>query len=319
MAENEVNLKVKVTAEGVEKIDQVDKSMGKLGKTTSTAIVSTNKVTDATTLYNTSLTKAYPQMEQFTPLMGVLGMNTLLTAGGFTLLGLGVTKLGQQFKATQGDLTDVGVAINKYSMFGMTGQQVTAEMTKESNLLHASVDQVSTAFNEVITNTRDIEKTEKALDTINKAALATGKSLSFMADVYSKAWTQGTTYLGKPIPPGQQAAEDEMKNYMAQHTQSRAIGGTLGRKIGQFFDINNPATFLGGLFESAAGKPGSFWQDVPAIPRRLTTPAQTNPALTTPATVGPTSITVPVNIDGQKVAGIVIDIMNGQVRGRGAN
>ena len=35
MAENEVNLKVTVTSEGTEKLTQIDESMGKLSKTTS--------------------------------------------------------------------------------------------------------------------------------------------------------------------------------------------------------------------------------------------------------------------------------------------
>ena len=90
MPDNEVNLKIKVTAEGADKLTQIDGSMGKLEKTTAITTTGTQRVSDATQLYNTSLIKAMPQLQAINPLMSSLGLSALITTGAIGLLHSGV-------------------------------------------------------------------------------------------------------------------------------------------------------------------------------------------------------------------------------------
>ena len=317
MPDNEVNLKIKVTAEGADKLTQIDGSMGKLEKTTAITTTGTQRVSDATQLYNTSLIKAMPQLQAINPLMSSLGLSALITTGAIGLLGLGMLKIGQSVIATNGSLTDLGITMGKYTQGPVKDYAADSSTIVDlSNKLNLTVKGAASSFGTLIEATRDQGTALKLLDAANKASIATGKSMATVSKDIAQAYSQGAIIGGKMIPPGMGAAMGEAQVMETQTSTFNRFMSGFKRYFGRLFDPSGPDFIL-----SQMG--GRTRQLNPADLNKTIGPQTTTPA-TTPTTaptsiVGPTSMTIPVNIDGQKVAGIILDIINGQVRVRGAS
>ena len=284
MAENEVNLKVKVTSEGAEKLTQIDESMGKLSKTTGNTDVATKRVGEATQFYNTSLIKAMPQLQAVNPLMGALGLSTLMTTGAVGLLGLGFLKLGQSAIAIHGNLVDLGISMGQYTQGQlMTYAQTSEQIYSMAEKLHASVPQTTAAFQSLIEATHDQGTAMTLLNEANKISIDTGKSLTTVSKDLAQAYSQGAFIQGKMQPAGLATAEK-----------------------------------LAGVMDTQKTGFGRFLQ---SVVRDFAWGYHVSPSsLTSPGVSGPTSSSTPliIQMDGNTVANAVIDNLNGTLRVRNA-
>ena len=304
MAENEVNLKVKVTSEGTEKLTQIDESMGKLSKTTGSTDVATKRVGESTQFYNTSLIKAMPQLQAVNPLMSGLGLSTLMTTGAVGLLGLGFLKLGQTVVATHGSLVDLGISLGQFTQGPvMNYSQTFAQTVALAQQLHATTAQTAASFQILTEATHDQGTAMTLLNEANTVSLDTGKSLTTVAKQLAQVYSQGTFIQGKMEPAGLPTAEklagimDTQKSAWAKFWQNTT------RDLSRAFDLSLPS--VNPLSSSA-------WKE--SMNRQFGmfgTPA--------PVTTGPTSSTpLIIQMDGNTVAKAVIDNLNGTLRVRNA-
>jgi hypothetical protein len=300
MAENEVNLKVRVTSEGTDKLDQVDKAMGKLNKTTAQADIATQGVGESTQFYNTSLIKAMPQLQAVNPLMSGLGISTLITTGAVGLLGLGFLKLGQTVVATHGSLVDLGISLGQYTQGPVMTYTETFEQTVSmAQKLHATTAQTAAAFQVLTEATHDQGTAMTLLNEANIVSLDTGKSLKTVAGELAQAYSQGAFIQGKMEPAGLPTAEKLAGIMDTQKSGWAKFWQTMQRDFARGFDLSLPT---GNPFNP---KDWNFsgWST----------------SVNSGKSSGPISSSTPlvIQIDGKTIAQTTIDLLNGTLRIRG--
>ena len=321
MAENEVELRVKVTSEGVDNLTKIDEMMRKLEttansstvgmdpgkvdtatskmtamqKTTETAATSTKKQNDNMAVFNTSVTKAVPEMQLLNPLMSAFGLSTLLTAGALGVAALGLGVVVSNLSAAQNGVNAAGAALGQYTDDAVNGVMLTKELTDESAKLGDTTGDVANAYAELVTATHNSAVAKTLLTAVNTAAIATNQSDAKVAlqvaDAYQGAWEHG-----KSLAASTATAMGEAQIIGAAGTPLKAQESQIMRSIKRFFDPTNPHGF--NFLENIGGNANN-------------SPSTANAQTTAPVQVN-------VQLDSHTIAKVVIDKINGQVRARNA-
>lgn len=283
-----VDININVNATGEDKVKKVDDSMGKLEKTTKNLRSNTED-------YNKSVVKTIPQLQAFNPLMSELGLSSLITTGALGLAGLGVVKFGQSVIETHGNIVDLGIAMgNLTSGPANNFVQTSDQITQLARLMNTTTTDAAGAFQTLLTATHSQSTAMELMVKVNKVAIDTHKSLADVSKVAAQYYAQGGYVQGVYQPQGMGAATKELGVMETQKTSEASIWSNIGRFFSRLTSTGETG-FLGN-------------------PHGWMMPAQVQGA--TNNATGPAA-NITINLDGQKVGGIVLDSENGTIRARG--
>ena len=296
----EVKLLISVETQGNEKLADVSNNLGKLDKTTTNQSLSTTKATTANLAMNTSLMKAVPQLQAVNPLMGALGLSTLITTGAVGLLGLGFLKVGQSIIAARGDITDFGIALGQFTSGPATtyakNQQ---EIILLANQTGATNAQTAKSMNELVNATHNEAEATALLNQVNQVSIDTHKSLSDVAAQAAQAYSQGAMINGKMVPAGMGAATGLLNVMDTQKSGMSIFLSNLGRDLSNFF---SGTTLQQGLFHKPVNPFTNY--NISGASSSASTPSSS-------------TITINNNLDGNVLSSHILDIIDGQIRLRG--
>ena len=184
MADQSVDILITIRQQGQETLKAIDNDLAKLGKTQDTNTKSTTLHSSALDKLNTGLVKEYPNLKSLVPLMGALGLSTLLTGGILTGLALTTMSLSQNYMTLTTSIAMLGItaATSGVNLGGWTLTQKEAQ--KMADALGISLGEATAALTKLIPVTRDAGAAEDLLQKAVAGHRDTGKDLNSIIQSY---------------------------------------------------------------------------------------------------------------------------------------
>jgi len=113
MPDQTLQVAIEVVSEGVDKIQQVDKELSNMTKTTDSTTKSLGKQDDLMRMWNTSLNKQIPAMQVLNPLLNVFNLGMLASVGVVGLAGAGIGMLAQSAISMGKNISVLGATLNQ--------------------------------------------------------------------------------------------------------------------------------------------------------------------------------------------------------------